>query len=54
MWLYNGLNPYSTGRYSVSMDYVNNYISIDSLNPYSTGRYSVRLAPTANVQTAES
>ena len=40
-----GLNPYSTGRYSMSNkgEMVNN--SNSSLNPYSTGRYSMRDFP---------
>ena len=38
----NSLNPYSTGRYSLSnkKDFIENYWK--SLNPYSTGRYSLR------------
>ena len=37
------LNPYSTGRYSVSSQSVGaNGLTPNCLNPYSTGRYSVR------------
>ena len=36
-----GLNPYSTGRYSVRPSSCTNVCKLSSLNPYSTGRYSV-------------
>ncbi len=36
------LNPYSTGRYSVSNVMKTLVIVLLGLNPYSTGRYSVR------------
>jgi len=38
-----GLNPYSTGRYSMSkLLTLEKDGESDSLNPYSTGRYSMR------------
>jgi len=37
-----GLNPYSTGRYSMSAAKINEVLDAAiSLNPYSTGRYSM-------------
>ena len=37
------LNPYSTGRYSVSRLRLASSAKKRCLNPYSTGRYSVRV-----------
>ena len=37
-----GLNPYSTGRYSLILHRLKDSVLADmSLNPYSTGRYSL-------------
>jgi len=38
------LNPYSTGRYSMSLNTLREYLrQLEGLNPYSTGRYSMRI-----------
>ena len=36
-----GLNPYSTGRYSMSVKASSKKLTPMCLNPYSTGRYSM-------------
>ena len=46
LYVWKGLNPYSTGRYSMSIHNTNDCIGfISCLNPYSTGRYSMRSPP---------
>ena len=40
------LNPYSTGRYSMSYRFKGCVPRQKSLNPYSTGRYSMRAIET--------
>ena len=37
-----GLNPYSTGRYSMRHLLLRKSVLLVRLNPYSTGRYSMR------------